>query len=51
MKKKQSKNYIYSSLLAQQITLFMNERDVIQQALQGPDFLRSQSDKTQFIQT
>lgn len=26
--KKQGKNYIYSSLLAQQITLFMNERDV-----------------------
>lgn len=49
--KKQGKNYIYSSLLAQQITLFMNERDVSQQALQGPDFLRSQSDRTQFTWT
>lgn len=28
MKKKQGKSYIYSSLLAKQITLFMNERDV-----------------------
>lgn len=28
MKKKQGKKYIYSSLLAQQITLFMNERDI-----------------------